>query len=93
MAPTQIEKPAGYPERTAHGHHWRSLRHRRAHHHPCHPALVVHVGQNLVKTTSGRQAQITALTDTHAVVYWPDTNTQTMVKLERFDRPEWKLTP
>lgn len=55
---------------------------------------MVHVGQHVYKTTSRRHAQITAITPTHAILYWPHNNTQTQVKPSRFDRrSEWILEP
>jgi hypothetical protein len=52
------------------------------------------VGQTLIKTRDNqhREAQVTAITATHAILYWPDTDTQTEVKLERFGRTtEWRM--
>ena len=49
-------------------------------------------GTNLTKLTSGRQAQVSAITPTHAVIYWPDYDEQTTVRLDRFNRTtEWRI--
>jgi hypothetical protein len=53
---------------------------------------MIRPGTTVIKTTSGRRAQVTAITRTHAIVYWPDKDDQTMVRLERFNRTgEWRL--
>jgi len=52
------------------------------------------VGTNVTKIryANPREGQVSALTPTHAVVYWPDRNEQTYVKLDRFNRArEWKF--
>ena len=56
------------------------------------PADPIHPGLNLLKLTTYRRAQVSAVTPTHAILYWPDTDQQTAVKLERFNRAnEWKI--
>jgi hypothetical protein len=50
------------------------------------------LGQDWVKQTSQRTAQVSAITPTHAVMYWPDKDEQTTVRLDRFNRTtEWRL--
>jgi hypothetical protein len=53
---------------------------------------MIRPGTTVIKTTSGRRAQVTAITPTHAIVYWPDKDENTMVRLERFNRTaEWRV--
>lgn len=58
----------------------------------------IHVGRMVRKVKSDRVGQISAITDTHAVIYWPDFEehrnnpAQTYVRVERFRRArEWEL--
>jgi len=47
-------------------------------------------GQHWLKVATQRSAQVTAITRTHAIMYWPDTDSQTTVSLDRFNRTrEW----
>lgn len=64
--------------------------------------ITLHVGQHWIKQTSGHLAQVSALTATHAVMYWPHIDNgrggcpvryhaQTYVRLDRFRRiNEWQ---
>jgi hypothetical protein len=65
---------------------------------PEHGDNPIHLGRMVRKVRSDRVGQISAITDTHAVVYWPDYEDhrnnpeQTYVRLERFRRAgEWEL--
>jgi hypothetical protein len=50
----------------------------------------VYVGDTFVKRSSGRLAQVSARNQTHALMYWPDKDEETTVKLTRFNREsEW----
>lgn len=62
------------------------------------PADRIHPGLNLTKIRKGkdrypiqRLAQVSAVTPTHAILYWPDSDQQTSVRLERLNRTtEWR---
>jgi hypothetical protein len=56
--------------------------------------MTIRPGTNLTKTASHRKAQVSATTTTHAILYWPDADTQTKVRHERFNRrAEWTISP
>lgn len=54
--------------------------------------MILRPGTNLIKIASHRHAQVSAITPTHAILYWPDTDTQTTVRHKRFNRTsEWTI--
>lgn len=53
--------------------------------------MKVYLGDVFIKIASGRTAQVSAINQTHALLYWPDKDEETTVRLNRFNKTsEWQ---
>lgn len=54
----------------------------------------IYPGLNLVRVKTGHECQVSAITETHAILYWPHTRSNTIVSLKRVSRPsEYQVHP